>query len=94
MDKQYHILVVDDEERIRRLLRMYLEREGYKITEAENGEEALEKAFQFDYDLILLDFMLPGMDGLDVCAEIRRKKAYAHYYADCAWRREQSSGRV
>lgn len=73
--KQYHILVVDDEERIRRLLRMYLEREGYKIDEAEDGEKALEKAFQKNYDLILLDLMLPGMDGLDVCAEIRKKKA-------------------
>lgn len=75
MDKQYTILVVDDEERIRRLLRMYLEREGYQIEEAEDGETALEKAFATDYDLILLDLMLPGMDGLDVCTEIRRKKA-------------------
>lgn len=75
MEKQYHILVVDDEERIRRLLRMYLEREGYRIDEAEDGEKALEKAFAIDYDLILLDLMLPGMDGLDVCTEIRRKKA-------------------
>lgn len=75
MEKQYHILVVDDEERIRRLLRMYLEREGYRIDEAEDGEQALEKAFAIDYDLILLDLMLPGMDGLDVCTEIRRKKA-------------------
>jgi len=75
MDKQYHILVVDDEDRIRRLLRMYLEREGYVIEEAENGEKALEMAFEKNYDLILLDLMLPGMDGLDVCTEIRKKKA-------------------
>jgi two-component system response regulator ResD len=75
MDKQYVILVVDDEARIRRLLRMYLEREGYKIDEAENGEEALEKAFNKNYDLILLDLMLPGVDGLNVCQEIRKKKA-------------------
>ncbi|AUS08663.1 DNA-binding response regulator [Laceyella sacchari] len=75
MEKQYHILVVDDEDRIRRLLRMYLEREGYLIDEAENGEIALEMAFSTDYDLILLDLMLPGMDGLDVCGEIRKKKA-------------------
>ncbi|WP_072330047.1 response regulator transcription factor [Thermoactinomyces sp. DSM 45891] len=72
---QQTILVVDDEDRIRRLLRMYLEREGYIIDEAEDGEQALEKAFQKDYDLILLDLMLPGMDGLEVCAEIRKKKA-------------------
>ncbi|MBA4543103.1 MULTISPECIES: response regulator transcription factor [Thermoactinomyces] len=75
MEKQYHILVVDDEDRIRRLLRMYLEREGYHIEEAENGEKALELAFENNYDLILLDLMLPGMDGLEVCAEIRKKKA-------------------
>ncbi|TCS93442.1 response regulator transcription factor [Hazenella coriacea] len=75
MEKQHTILVVDDEDRIRRLLRMYLEREGYLIDEAEDGEQALEKAFETDYDLILLDLMLPGMDGLDVCEEIRKKKA-------------------
>lgn len=75
MENQHTILVVDDEDRIRRLLRMYLEREGYTIDEAEDGEQALEKAFEKDYDLILLDLMLPGMDGLEVCAEIRKKKA-------------------
>ncbi len=75
MDKQYQILVVDDEDRIRRLLRMYLEREGFGIEEAENGEIAMELALKKDYDLILLDLMLPGMDGLDVCEEIRKKKA-------------------
>lgn len=75
MEKQHTILVVDDEDRIRRLLRMYLEREGYLIDEAEDGEQAMEKAFETDYDLILLDLMLPGMDGLDVCEEIRKKKA-------------------
>ncbi|MFD1443651.1 response regulator transcription factor [Thermoactinomyces vulgaris] len=75
MDKQYQILVVDDEDRIRRLLRMYLEREGYLIEEAEDGEKALQMALDKNYDLILLDLMLPGMDGLDVCAELRKKKA-------------------
>ena len=49
MEKEINILVVDDEERIRRLLKMYLEREDYKIDEAENGDEALEKALEFDY---------------------------------------------
>ncbi|MFD0867744.1 sigma-54 dependent response regulator [Chlamydia abortus] len=69
------ILVVDDEERIRRLLRMYLEKEGYEIDEAENGEIALQKAVDHDYDLILLDLMLPGIDGIEVCARLRQVKS-------------------
>jgi len=75
MDKQTMILVVDDEERIRRLLRMYLEKEGYLIEEAQDGEEALQKAEQRDYDLILLDLMLPGMDGIEVCSRLRQFKS-------------------
>ncbi|WP_243290106.1 response regulator transcription factor [Bacillus sp. FJAT-47783] len=69
------ILVVDDEERIRRLLKMYLERENYQIEEAENGDEALEMALNQNYDLIILDIMMPGMDGVEVCRLIREKKA-------------------
>lgn len=75
MQRELKILVVDDEERIRRLLRMYLEREDYVIEEAENGDEAVEKALQIDYDLILLDIMMPGKDGIDACKEIREAKA-------------------
>lgn len=75
MDKQVKILVVDDEERIRRLLKMYLERENYIIDEADNGDDALEKALENDYDVILLDLMLPGRDGIEVCKGIREKKA-------------------
>lgn len=69
------ILVVDDEERIRRLLKMYLEKEGYTIDEAEDGEIALRKAVSEDYDLILLDVMLPGIDGIEVCTRLRQVKA-------------------
>lgn len=74
-NSQAKILVVDDEERIRRLLRMYLEREDYMIEEAENGEEALIKATSEDFDLILLDLMMPGIDGIEVCKQLREKKA-------------------
>lgn len=69
------ILVVDDEDRIRRLLRMYLERENYEIEEAENGDEALELALNNEYDLIMLDVMMPGIDGVEVCKQLREKKA-------------------
>ena len=68
MDKDVKILVVDDEERIRRLLKMYLEREEYTIDEAEDGNEALTKAIANDYDVILLDLMMPGKDGLRFAA--------------------------
>ena len=75
MDNNIRILIVDDEERIRRLLKMYLERENYLIDEAEDGNEALEKALANEYDLILLDLMMPGKDGIDVCRVLREKKA-------------------
>ena len=63
MENESRILIVDDEDRIRRLLKMYLEREEYTIEEADNGDIALEIALQNDYDLILLDIMMPGKDG-------------------------------
>ncbi|WP_102274708.1 response regulator transcription factor [Cytobacillus massiliigabonensis] len=75
MDKDVRILVVDDEERIRRLLKMYLERENYSIDEAEDGNEAVAKALGNEYDVILLDLMMPGKDGIEVCREVREKKA-------------------
>jgi len=75
MEKEIKILVVDDEERIRRLLKMYLERESFLVEEAEDGEAALTKALATDYDVILLDLMMPGKDGMEVCKELREKKA-------------------
>ncbi|OEF97254.1 DNA-binding response regulator [Vulcanibacillus modesticaldus] len=71
----YHVLIVDDEGRIRRLLKMYLEREGFVIDEAGDGISALEKALANNYDLILLDIMLPEMDGTVVCRKIREVKS-------------------
>ncbi|WP_028273075.1 response regulator transcription factor [Atopococcus tabaci] len=68
------ILVVDDEDRIRRLLKMYLEKENYTIEEAADGEAALNMAMNNDYDLILLDLMLPKMDGIDVAQALREEK--------------------
>ena len=69
------ILVADDEERIRRLLKMYLEREDYIIDEAENGMEAIKKALENEYDLIILDIMMPEVDGIESCRIIRETKS-------------------
>lgn len=66
------ILVVDDEDNILELLRFNLENSGYKVLTAQNGIDALKIAKAETPDLILLDLMLPGMDGYDVCKEIRR----------------------
>jgi len=68
------VLVVDDEERIRRLIRMYLEREDFEVVEACDGKEALELALENDYSAILLDIMMPELDGIEVCKELRKEK--------------------
>ena len=67
------ILVVDDEEDILELVKYNLEREGYLVDCVETGEEAIERATAVRPDGILLDLMLPGMDGIEVCRELRRK---------------------
>ena len=74
MSEMIKLLVVDDEERIRRLLKMYLEREGYMVEEAENGEAALLLALENEYNCILLDIMMPEKDGIEVITELREHK--------------------
>ncbi|WP_322348861.1 response regulator transcription factor [Jeotgalibaca ciconiae] len=68
------ILIVDDEERIRRLLKLYLTKEGYASEEAADGVSAIRKMEEKDYDMVLLDIMLPEIDGLEVIKEIRKIK--------------------
>jgi DNA-binding response OmpR family regulator len=68
------ILVVDDEATIRETLQYNLEREGYQVATASNGPEALEAARQEKPDLIVLDLMLPELDGLSVCRAIRQEQ--------------------
>lgn len=75
MAEKVRILVVDDEERIRRLIRMYLEREEFEVKEAEDGDKALEYATEEEFDAILLDIMMPGKDGIEVCKQLREKKS-------------------
>jgi two-component system, OmpR family, response regulator ResD len=65
------ILVVDDDPHIRELLRLYLEREGHRIVEADDGPAALTAAQAQRTDLVLLDVMLPGLDGFEVCRRLR-----------------------
>ena len=68
------VLIVDDEEHIVELLQFNLVNAGYKVITANNGLDALKKVIENKPDLLLLDLMLPGMDGLDVCKEIKRDK--------------------
>ncbi|MED4570015.1 response regulator transcription factor [Brevibacillus agri] len=68
------ILIVDDEERIRRILRMYLEKAGYVADEADDGSAALSLVEQIDYDLVILDLMLPEMDGIELCRRLRERQ--------------------
>ena len=65
------VLLVDDEPSILQLARMYLEREGYRVQEARDGESALEAAARLRPDLIVLDVMLPKLDGFEVCRRLR-----------------------
>lgn len=67
------ILVVDDDKNICELLRLYLEKEGYSVILSNDGEEAVVKFNALKPDLVLLDIMLPGLDGWQVCREIRKK---------------------
>lgn len=72
------ILVADDEPDYRNLVRMALEPEGFSITEAENGTIALEKMYDLNPDLLLLDINMPGMNGYAVCQKVRKDPAYCH----------------
>lgn len=78
MDK--YILIVEDEKRLRDLLRDYLVKEGYHVDLASHGEEGLQMALEKDYDLILLDVMMPFMNGFDMLKELRKKKGTRVFY--------------
>ncbi|MFU1793310.1 response regulator transcription factor [Paenibacillus sp. FSL W8-1287] len=66
-----HVLVVDDEWNMRNLLRLYLVKEGFVVKEASTGYEALSILKQHSFDLLILDVMMPGMDGWQVCKTVR-----------------------
>lgn len=69
----YKVLVVDDESHIRSIIKKYGEYEGYKVYEAESGEKAIELCGLNHYDIIIMDVMMPGLDGFETVLEIRRQ---------------------
>ena len=68
------ILIVEDEETIADLERDYIELSGFEVEVANDGETGLEKALTDQFDLVILDLMLPGVDGFEICREVRQKK--------------------
>ncbi|HJE92501.1 response regulator transcription factor [Anaerotignum lactatifermentans] len=72
MSEKQKILVVDDDQHIAELISLYLMKDGYDTQEVYDGKKALEAVTTYEPDLILLDLMLPGMDGYQVCAEVRK----------------------
>ena len=68
----YHLLIVDDESRIRSIIRKYAEFEGHTVTEAGDGMEAVMLCRKNTYDLIIMDIMMPELDGFSACREIRK----------------------
>lgn len=74
MSGKTKVLLVDDEKTLVKALKFNLEKEGFQVEEAFDGEEALEKALTVNPDIIILDLMLPGLDGFEVCREIRKKE--------------------
>ncbi|MCG1023278.1 response regulator transcription factor [Sutcliffiella horikoshii] len=73
MKRAFHVLVVDDEADMREMLGIYLKKEDYQVLHAENGEEALDILYDHEVDLIILDVMMPVMDGFTACKKIREK---------------------
>ena len=69
----YHILVVDDEDNIRQLIKKYANFVGYKVTKAADGMEALDICAQCSFDLIIMDVMMPELDGFSTLRQLRRK---------------------
>lgn len=72
MSDNFKILVVEDEVTVRRVIRQYLEREGYTVIETDNGGQALQLLHQEEPDLLILDIMLPGIDGYTIARSLRR----------------------
>ena len=81
------ILIIEDEEAIAEIEKDYLELSDFEVVIEGHGEKGLKKALSEDFDLVLLDVMLPGKDGCEICKEIRNEKILIaicyHYYCGC-----------
>jgi DNA-binding response OmpR family regulator len=73
MPREKRVLVVDDDMNVRDVVRRYLEHAGYRVVVAGDGEQALALAHETDPDLVVLDLMLPGIDGYEVCRRLRQR---------------------
>ena len=78
----YRLLVVDDEANIRNVVREYAEFEEYEVTEAENGMEAVALCREQDFDLIIMDVMMPRLDGFSACKEIKKRKNTPNFFVN------------
>lgn len=68
------ILIAEDESAMQKIIAAYLQKEGYEVSHASNGEEALQKIYDEPFDLIILDWMMPRMSGVEVCRRIRNNQ--------------------
>jgi len=71
------VLILEDDAKMARIIRRGLEHEGYAVEVAADGDEALSRASEFDYDVLVLDVMVPGRDGFEVCKELRSRGRWA-----------------
>ena len=90
-----HVLIVDDDPDIQRLVSYNLDQAGFQVAAAATGRTALEAVEEQPPDLIILDIMLPDVDGMEVCRILRQREklaAHSHPHADRARRRDRSCG--
>lgn len=71
-----NVLVIEDDKSISDLIKIHLKDMNYNVTQAYDGKDGLSKAIENSYDLLVLDLMLPGIDGLEICKELRRQENY------------------
>ena len=89
-----HILVVDDDDGIRSLVKKYLNENNYLVTTASSAEDAAEKINIIKFDLIILDIMMPGKNGLEFIKDNKKKLEYSYYIINCKRRTKRKNRRI